>query len=333
MSFTGLQTDIINTIQKPHVYNKDEIIFNQEGIDTITLTANYQTVINIIHRKTLSVQHDVSNLPITPYLKTIEKQLSRDDKKRYKKEQHQPIIEYVKISKGTGLSTYMIIVKNTPYLFDYAINNKKSKSHYCQVIFTGLHQPTKKISSESIKFISKIVRRKMFKLHSVDIAIDYLEKGHINYKKKEQLKKQLELYYHDSHIIKGSSFYLNDTNYKFLDRVLIYDKYNKQKKHQKQNLDNSLEKWKRLEVTIKPTDKTNFLDFVNSGDFIECRDTIKDISKRVKVSGLDSSYLNYQINSLIDNRIMNNTPSKKQFNALESVNRFNSSDFRRFTVI
>lgn len=333
MSFTGLQTDITKKVQTPHAYTKDDIIFNQEGIDTIKLTANYKTLVNIIHRGALSIQSDISNLPITPYLKTIEKQLSRDDKKRYKTEQYQPIIEYVKISKGTGLSTYMIIVRNIPELFDYATDNKKSKSHYCQVIFTGLHQPTKQISSESMKFISKIVRRKMFKLHSVDIAIDYLKEEDINYKKKEQFKKQLHTHYHDSHIIKGSSFYLNNINDKLLDRILIYDKYKKMKNYHGSPLDISLEHWKRLEVTVKPSRKTNFSDFINSGDFIECMDTIDEVAKSLKVSGFKSEYLSYQLNSLIDNRIMNNTPSKKRFNSLESLTRFNQSDFRRFTLI
>jgi hypothetical protein len=163
--------DDINT-----TFSIDNLIFNNQGIDTITQIANYKTLSNIIKKEGLQLRQKTKNLPISPYLKGIENQLKYDDKKRYKKDDFKPLVEYVKISHGKGLSNYMIVVRNIPVLFDHATEQKKSKDHFCMIIFTGLQQPTKTISRESIKFISKILKRKTFKLHSIDIATDFQSK-------------------------------------------------------------------------------------------------------------------------------------------------------------
>ena len=40
----------------------------------------------------------------------------------------------------------------------------------------------------------------------------------------------------------------------------------------------------------------------------------------------------YQINSFLDNRVMNNTQSKKQFNSKDSLERFNKSEFKPYKI-
>lgn len=328
----GNVSDAVNR-NNPSIIDINDIIFNEQGIDTITQIANYTTVKNILQREGLEIQRDPTNLPINPYLKSIEKQFTRDQKRRYKKEQYQPMIEYVKISEGKGLSTYMIIVRNTPLLFDYAERDKKVKSHYCQVIFTGLHQPTKQISRESIKFISKFLKRKTFKLHSIDIAIDYLNDAPIDYKKKEEFKEQLKPLNNDSYICNGSSLYCNRVNDRQIDKILIYDKFKKQTTYQKQPLSQSLKAWKRLEVEVHPANKCSFMEYISSDNFIEALERINDIAHRVNVRGYNREYLRYQLNSFIDNRVINNNTSKEQFNRTESLKRFTLSDFRRYALI
>ena len=51
-----------------------------------------------------------------------------------------------------------------------------------------------------------------------------------------------------------------------------------------------------------------------------------------EVKNYDNDYLIYQLNSIKDNRFMNNGKSKEQFNSLESLNRFKNSDHRGFRL-
>ncbi len=83
-------------------FSVDDIIFNNKGIDTISQIANYQTFKNIIARNDKTLKQDIKNLPISPYIKGIYNQFEYDNKKRYKKDDFKPIIEYCKISKDRG---------------------------------------------------------------------------------------------------------------------------------------------------------------------------------------------------------------------------------------
>lgn len=315
-------------------FSIDNIIFNNQGIDTITQIAHYKTLSNILTKEGLELQKDTSNLPINPYLKSITNQLKYDTKKRYKQDNFKPVIEYVKIAKGKGLSTFMIVVRNTPLLLDYATTNKKAKDTFCHIIFSGLHQPTKHISNEAIKFISKMLKRKAFKLHSIDLAIDYLDKKEINYKRKNLFKTDLKRLNNDSSISKGNSLYCNSVNDKNADKILLYDKFKKQSIYQKQPLSNSLKYWKRLEIEIHPTSKSNFIEFINSNDFYSDSLMIcKQIASDLKVSGFENRYLEYQLNSIIDNRSMNNKTSKIQFNSKESLDKFQHSGINRYIIL
>lgn len=314
-------------------FSINDIVFNKQGIDTVVQIANYKTLSNILEKEGLYKNSNIHNLPISPHLKSIANQLKYDLKKRYKKDNFKPIIEYVKIAKGKGLSNYMIIVRNIPILFDYASEQKKAKDTFCMIIFSGLHQPTKTISNKAIKFISKMLKRKAFKVHSIDVATDFIKKETINYKAKEPFRKRLKKYNNNSYIIKGSSLYCNKVNDKNISKILLYDKFKKQSIHQKQSINKNLSNWKRLEVEIRPSKKSNFIDFINSDDFKkDSLGVYTDISKLLKVSGFDTSYLSYQLNSLIDNRVMNNTQSKIQFNSKESLERFNKSDFKPYII-
>ena len=314
-------------------FSIDDIVFNKQGIDTVRQIANYKTLCNILMKNDKYLISDIEQTPIKPYVKSIHNQLKYDDKKRYKKDDFNPIIEYVKISKGRGLANYMLVIRNIPILFDYATSNKKAKDTYCMIVFSGLHQPTKHISSQAIRFISKILKRKAFKFHNSDIAVDYIGKESINYKSKIIFKKRLKKYNKNSYIIKGSSLYCNEVKDKNISKILVYDKYKKQVTYQKQRIHDNLFNWKRLELTIQPNKKMNFIDFINSDDFKkDSLGVYKDISKKLKMSEFNNKYMIYQINSFLDNRVMNNTQSKKQFNSKDSLERFNKSEFKPYKI-
>lgn len=312
----------------------DDIIFNNKGIDTISQIASYKTVTGILQRDNITIEDNIKHTPISPYINKISDQINHDNKTRYKAELYKPIIKYCKISKGIGLSNYLIIIQNIPTLFDYAIEKKKAKDFYCMLIYTGLHQPTKTISSESIKFISKMLKRKSFKIHSMDISSDYIDNKPVNYKRKDEVKRSLKSdTEQNSYIIVGNSLYCNSTKYQTIKKILIYDKYIKQKIHHKQLINSNLNGWKRLEVEIRPTKKQDFKTYIKSDEFKKESLSIYNlISDKLNIENIDNSYIAYQISSILDNRILNNQKSKNQYNSKESLARFKMSGFKPYLV-
>lgn len=307
-----------------------ELAFNNQGIDTVSQIVSYKTLSNIIDKEGFEFKSGAKNLPINPYLKSIENQLKRDPKNRYKKDDHKPIIEYVKLARGKDLSNYMLVVRNIPLLFDHAIENKKAKGHYSLVIFSGLHQPTKHVTTGALKFISRILKRKTFKIHDIAFSKDYRDKLEVNHGRKNTFKEQLKEHGKDC-ISTGSSLYCNNIYDKSINKILMYDKYKKQTVYHKQEIGTMPKDWKRLEMTVKPSKKMSFLEFINSEEFAGALETFDQMAEDLGVPKTDKSYLEYQINSILDNRVMNNNESKKQFNSVDSIKRFKTSDFRRFS--
>jgi hypothetical protein len=319
-----------------HITVNNGFMYHNQGIDTIQLVAKYEMVIKLVERMGLHVVEPSKNSPVSETLNKVES--VTESKKRLKKEQFQPKSQVVKLSKGKSLSNYMMITQNTPYLFDIATHHKKAKDTYCLITFAGLHQPTKKISSEAMKIVSKFLKRKTFKLHSLDVAIDTADRQSISHERKGAFKDNLMPYSKRGVISKGSSLYINDLNHHSMSRVLYYDKYFKQTKHHKQEgISNDLSNWKRLEVTFKfdVTQKENrgFIHYIESLNFVDDLYEVQVVASKAKVQHYMNDYLAYQLNSILDNRFMNNDESKRQFNSVESLERFKQSEFRRYTLV
>jgi len=313
-------------------------MFNQIGIDTIQLIANYKTVVKLVERMGLNISVATKNSPTSRTITDIEN--IEDSKQRYKADNFKALTQVVKLSKGQSISNYMIITKNIPLLFDYATHHKKAKDNFCLITFTGLHQPNTKINSEAMKIISTFTKRKTFKHVNIDIAIDTQEdKEPIKYSRKEPFKDNLMPYSKNGVIIPpngATSLYINNVPHASIGRILYYDKYLKEKNYLKREVDNDLKNWKRLEVTLNfdMTDKNNkgFKSYMESMEFLEDFLTIDEVTRLAKIKSYDTDYLIMQINSLLDKRFMNNHESKEQFNSMESLNRFKKSDFRRYVL-
>ncbi len=183
------------------IINPQTITHNNQGIDTIQLIAKYTTVKSMVERMGLTIVAPSKNTPITKEIEKLEN--IKDTKKRLKQDSFRPITQIVKLSKGKSLSNYMIITQNIPLLFDYATHHKKAKDTFCLITFAGLHQPTKQIESEAMKHISKVLKRKAFKLYSLDIAIDTTDHQNINYKRKGAFRDNLLPYSKQGVISKG----------------------------------------------------------------------------------------------------------------------------------
>ena len=313
-------------------------MFNQIGIDTIQLIANYKTVVKLVERMGLSVTTPSKNSSVSRTITDIEN--IKDPNHRYKAESFKPFTQIVKLSKGQSVSNYMIITKNIPLLFDHATHHKKAKDTFCLITFTGLHQPNSKVNSEAMKIISTFTKRKTCKRVNIDIAIDTQEdKQPIKYSRKEPFKADLMPYSTHGVIIPpngATSLYINNVPHASIGRILYYDKYLKEKNYLKREVHNDLKNWKRLEITLTfdVTDQRNkgFSQYMESMDFLNVLYDIDEVTKKAKVKSYDMDYLIMQINSLLDKRFMNNHESKKQFNSVESLERFKQSDFRRYIL-
>ena len=321
------------------LFNQTNIIHHNQGIDTTRQVAYYGTLKSMIEKIDLKATNVKRGSPVSGTVKRILKQVEEDDKIRYKADEFKPMVEVVKLAKGREVSNYMIIIRNTPELFDIASYHKKAKDTFCMIIFTGLHQPSKKINSQAIKVMSKFLKKRTFKLCSIDIVIDTNDSELINYGRKEPFREGLMPYSKDGVILppKGAtSLYINKIEHSSIDRILYYDKYQKQAKHHKQGVDDDLKEWKRLEVTLSfdvlESHNKGFINYIEGLNFIDDLYEIDDVATKAGIKSYENDYLVYQLNSLLDNRFMNNRESKEQFNSVEALERFSNSDFRRYTL-
>ena len=188
-----------------------------------------------------------------------------------------------------------------------------------------------------MKIISKFIKRKAFTLRSIDLAIDTIDDRSINYKRKGAFKDELMPYSEHDVISKGSSLYINNLDHQSISRVLYYDKYLKQLNQQKKEIiGNDLKAWKQLEITLTfdVTQKYNkgFTYYLDSLNFIDDLYEVADVARLAGIKSYLNDYLTYQLNSLLDNRFMNNKESREQFNSVDALERFKSSDFRRYII-
>ncbi len=315
--------------------SKGGFIFNQLGIDNIELIAKYETFKTMVEKMGLTIEP----MPNTHKIhERIDYEMKQDKQTRLLSDKFMPIVEVIYLPKvGKSKPLYITVVRNIPTLFDVATQRKKSKDTYCLILFAGLHQPSKKISSEAMKITSKIIKRKAFKLHSVDIAIDTTDQRSITHNRKGAFKDNLMPYSKQGVISKGSSLYINDLEHPSISRVLYYDKYLKQLNQQKKEIiGNDLREWKRLEITltfdVTKRENKGFTHYINDLNFVDDLYEVQEVAQLAGVKSYSNDYLIYQLNSLLDNRVINNHESVKQFNSVESLERFKQSDFRRYLL-
>jgi len=294
---------------------------------------------------------DTLGLTIKPMVKSeklykkIIDEVRTDSKARRNKNNFKPIIEVIKLPKVDPKDKHLkiVVVRNTLTLFDIATHHKKAKDAFCMVTIAGLHQPTKKISSDAMKIISKFLKRKAFKLYSLDIAKDELDPKPIDKEGLEAFKERFKAYSNESTILPMkskniylTSYYINVIHHRSISRIIYYDKYNKSEQN-KEKVFFKDRHWKRLEVTltfdVTKKKSFNFMEYINSMNFFNDFSDLEEMANNSKVRSYSNDYLEYQLNSFIDSRFMNNHESKEQFNSMDSLERFKYSDFRRYTLI
>jgi hypothetical protein len=326
---------------------------NSQGIDNITLIAHYEAFKKMAEKMGLTMRPMAKSHKL---YKKIFDEVNTDTKQRREKDNFTPIIEVINLPKVDPKDKYfqIVIIRNSLSLFNIATKNKKAKDTYCMVTIAGLHQPQKKLSSDAIKIISKFLKRKTFKLHRVDFAKDIKDHRPIDYKGIEAFRERFKLYSNGWVVLPlknpkkldkkkdkknlnyHTTYYINNIDHRSIDTILYYDKYNKSVQ-KKENVTFKDRHWKRLEVVLKfdvtRAKSFNFVDYINSMDFLNDFSDLEVMAKRAGIKNYSNDYLEYQINSFIDNRFLNNKQSQKQFNLYEALKNFNEKEFRRYVLI
>jgi hypothetical protein len=307
---------------------------NSQGIDTIQLIAKYETVKKMADKLGLFIQPMKENHRL---YKKIADEVEADKKKRLKVDKFTPIIEVIVLPKvePKDKALYISIIRNTPILFNVADERKTKKDSFCMITFAGLHQPTKKIDSDAIKIISKSLKRKTFKVCRVDFSKDTRDSEPIDKNSLKGFRKRFKAFSKCRVIHHKNSFYIDRIEKREDIKINYYDKYNKALER-KEKVSKYWKNWKRLEITltfdVTKQNSLSFMEYLNSMDFLNDFSDFEDIAKIIKIEEYSNDYLEYQINSFMDNRFMNNRESRKQFNLTKALEHFKDSEFRRYLL-
>jgi len=313
-------------------------ILANQGIDTIKLVAKYEVFKKMAEKMGLTLEPLAENNKLW---KKVDDEVKSDTKRRLKAENFKPSIEVIKLPKVNpkDKDLYISITRNTPLLFDVATKRKTSKDTFCLITFAGLHQPTKRINSEAVKIISKFLKRKAFKTQRIEIATDTKERTPINKEGTKVFKERLAPYSKRGVTLEKSSYYINNPTVSKgskISKIIFYDKYNKQRNQQKEIITNDLKTWRRLEITLTfdVTKRSNkgFIAYMESMGFLDDLYEVHTINQQANIKNYADDYLIMQLNSFLDNRFLNNRESKEQFNSVNALERFKSSDFRRYIL-
>ncbi len=205
---------------------------------------------------------------------------------------------FVEIGNTNNLSGYIIIKSNEDSI-SVSKKVKQSKTHYVEVIFAGLRQPTKKIHMSTYNVLIEFIKR--FKVSYADICFDGENKNAIDRTMYHSYVFRDYMGSSSKEKLEGTTFYINNPSAPNADadyfiKVMVYDKYIKESRHKV--LDDILRHWKRIEFRISINAKlqdTNGLE-----------NYLNDMASVAKTyfgaSSIDDEYYNLQVIWLTDKR-------------------------------
>lgn len=237
------------------------------------------------------------NIQIQEYVS----QKFKSQKTNHKK--HPFNVRYINLKRGNkSLSNTILLISNSISCHQYSKNNKKAYEHYVEVVFAGLHQPSKNIHKEVFKVLKAFLKR--FKIHTMDMASDFDFKGRLRDLLRQSGKIMKYLSNGSRVRNEGDSIYFNDTiNTCGLRKILLYDKYKKQKFYHKENINPDFMDWKRCEITLEI--KERFFRWVENDGLDGGIDLLNDMALCLGmrgIIGLSVGVLSKQIQKLKDLR-------------------------------
>ncbi|MBN7287567.1 hypothetical protein IYN87_01400 [Campylobacter curvus] len=246
------------------------------GIDSIRFVLSKSTALSFLKKHALQTRLRLvsRNKTIKEYVeykfKGANKPLLNADKR------HPYKVRYVSFKRGVkSLSNTMIVIENSNELNDLCKKRKKALGYYVMIVFAGLFQPSRELYKETYRILGKFLRR--FKPFSLDLAHDFESDEKVDYKFKEAFKDAVKEQA-DGVIVYKSSIYANSCKsdkYYGLNKILLYDKFEKQTNYHRQKIDEKFKNWKRLELTFKLNKK--FLNFIENKSYMECVEVLDEI--------------------------------------------------------
>ncbi|EJJ8601645.1 hypothetical protein ACV7F3_000449 [Campylobacter jejuni] len=277
--------------------NPIDELFNRVGLDSISFIIPKLAFEKFLRKFDFKkhINKTTRNLQLKEYCDDKFKSYDVKDKKA-------PFeIRYINFIKGNkSLSNTAIILYNSKNALAMAKKNKRAKGYYIEIVINGINQPSKNIAKETMAFLTKLLRR--FKTDSIDLSLDFSG----NFDMKEQSIKQTintfkNLEIKGDFVEYNQSFYINNAKYKQLtqlNRLILYDKFYKQKNYHKQNINEKFCKWKRLELRLNIKNK-----LLSSLDVI--KGALKLFSlflKSINNQNITRKFLNYQFSVFKDLR-------------------------------
>jgi len=256
-------------------------------MDTISFKTTLSALTKKLNELGLELKDSSDNFIINQYF--LEKEIKLKDDRN---------VQFVKISNAKNLSGY-ILIKNNEESISTSKKMKQSKSHYVEVVFAGLRQPSKKIQMKTYTVLSHFIKR--FKVAYVDVCFDGKcsvpidsKMYHIQlFDAYEGRKTKSTLY--------GTSFYVNapsapNEDADYFVKILLYDKYKKESRYKV--LDDTWRDWKRIEFRVKLGMK-----FKESDALADYLYSMLPVTKRYfKTEEMDSYYFDKQVRWLTDKR-------------------------------
>ncbi|MBD3794945.1 MAG: hypothetical protein IE881_03205 [Epsilonproteobacteria bacterium] len=171
-------TKFINPLDIPQlnilVSQKSGLTINEKGVDSMSYIIREEASLKWLKSLGYEALEDYQNTAVSRY---IDKRLAYEKRtqKGNKQTEYEPTAIVLKLIGEKGLSSYIILYKNVSESIKEAIKQKKSKDTFVFLEIHGLDQPSKNITVNTMKMLSKIIKRKAFKLHSYDLAQDVLK--------------------------------------------------------------------------------------------------------------------------------------------------------------
>lgn len=216
---------------------------------------------------------------------------------------HPFYVKYINLKRGNkSLSNTILLIGNSINCHYHSKINKKGYEHYVEVVFAGLHQPSKDINPAIFKVLKAFLKR--FKIHTLDMASDFDYRGHLRDLLKQTGAMMAYMRAGSRYRNEGDSIYFNETINKCgLRKILLYDKYKKQKFYHKENIHPDFMDWKRCEITLEVRER--FFRWVENDGLDGGIALLNDMALKMgmrDIIGLDVRILSKQIQKLKDLR-------------------------------
>lgn len=275
------------------------------GFDSFRFVLPRKSFYKFLHKNALfsKLRKTTRNKQINEYVKFKFKGVKTKDEK------YPFNMRYINLkARNKSLSNTILVLDNSKLCHALSKRYKKKKDFYIEVQFNGLHQPSKDIDGAVFKVLSKMIKR--FKVYSVDISSDFNLNKHTNENYKNEFLELLKkLKTAGSFNAVYNSLYINavKSRYYNLERILLYDKFDKQTNYHKEKINANFKDWKRIELSFKI--KGKFLEHIENAEVESALCFLQDFLGLLEIADFNLDFICAQT------QLLNNPRHAKDFKA------------------